>query len=108
MQNIEYEYAFTNGELDIDKIMSKSKRKRILTVSVKDFEVMAHVEDKVHAYELNGFEKILDFSSGEIKENTYAAIFMHNNQKVKMIFEPNEEILKGIFYLIPRKLYMKK
>ena len=107
-QNIEYEYIYTNGDLDIDKIINKSKRKRVLSVSVKDFDVMAHVEDKNHAHEMTGFEKNLDFSSGEIKSNTYAAVFNHNNQKVKMIFEPNEEILKGIFHLIPRKLYLKK
>lgn len=107
-QNIEYEYTFTNGDLDIDKIINKSKRKRILTVSVKDFEVMAHVEDKDHAHELNGFQKTLDFSSGEVKPNTYAALLMHKNEKVKMIFEPNEEIVKGIFHLIPRKLYIKR
>ncbi|HHW67091.1 MAG: hypothetical protein PWP07_2061 [Epulopiscium sp.] len=107
-QNIEYEYSFTNGDLDIDKIINKSKRKRLISVSVKDFEAMAHVEDKDHSHELSGFEKTLDFSSGEIKSNTYAAVFMHNNQKVKMIFEPNEEILKGIFHLIPRKLHIKK
>ncbi|NLK97704.1 MAG: hypothetical protein GX272_06450 [Epulopiscium sp.] len=107
-QNIEYEYSFTNGELDIDQIINKSSRKRVVSVSVKEFDVMAHVEDKDHAHELTGFEKTLDFSSGEIKANTYAAIFVHNNQKVKMIFEPNEEILKGIFHLIPRKLYIKK
>ena len=107
-QNIEYEYSFTNGDLDIDKIINKSKRKRLISVSVKDFEAMAHVEDKDHSHELSGFEKTLDFSSGEIKSNTYAAVFMHNNQNVKMIFEPNEEILKGIFHLIPRKLHIKK
>ena len=27
--NVEYEYVFVNGDLDIDKIMNKSRRKRI-------------------------------------------------------------------------------
>lgn len=107
-QDIEYEYILTNGDLDIDKIMNKSKRKRVLSVSVKNFVAMAHVEDTEHAHELNNFEKTLDYSSGEIKPNTYAALFNHNNQKVKMIFEPNEEIIKGIFHYIPRKLYIKR
>jgi len=69
---------------------------------------MAHVEDNNHTHEFDGFEKTLDYSSGEAGENTYAALFNYNNQKVKMIFEPNEAILKGIFYYIPRKLYIKK
>lgn len=106
--NIEYEYILTNNELDIDKITNKSKRKKILSVSVKDFDVMAHVEDNNHAHEFNGFDKVIDYSSGEIKSNTYAAMFNYKSQKVKMIFEPNEEILKSIFHYIPRKLYIKK
>ncbi|MBQ3942745.1 MAG: hypothetical protein II669_00320, partial [Elusimicrobia bacterium] len=29
--NLEYEYILTNGTFDVDKIMSKSSRKRLLT-----------------------------------------------------------------------------
>ena len=106
--NIEYEYILTNDELDIDIIMSKSKRKKLLTVSVKNFEIMAHINDDNYAHEFRGFDKVLDYSSREIKDNTYIAMFNYNNQKIKMIFEPNEEILKGIFQYIPRKLHIKK
>ena len=30
--NVEYEYVFVNGDLDIDKIMNKSRRKRMFSV----------------------------------------------------------------------------
>src|SRR5690554_5559375 len=36
-RNIEYEYIVTNGELDIDMIMARKKRKRIFSASSKDF-----------------------------------------------------------------------
>ncbi|MFR1760195.1 MAG: hypothetical protein ACLSX2_10860, partial [Christensenellaceae bacterium] len=29
---VEYEYSFTNGELDVDKVVNNTKRKRLLTV----------------------------------------------------------------------------
>jgi len=45
--DIEYEYILTNDELDVDKIIGKSKRKKLLTVSVKEFEIMAHVNGKL-------------------------------------------------------------
>ena len=32
----EYEYIFTNGELDIDKISAKRKRERIVTVKLRE------------------------------------------------------------------------
>ena len=31
--NVEYEYIVTNGEMDIDKIIAKRSRKRLLTVN---------------------------------------------------------------------------
>ena len=34
--NVEYEYLFLNGDLDIDKIMNKSKRKKLFNANVSD------------------------------------------------------------------------
>ncbi len=34
--NVEFEYIFTNGEIDIDMITAKSERKRMETFNVKD------------------------------------------------------------------------
>ena len=34
---VEYEYAFTNGDLDVDKIIAMKKRKEMLSTSVRDF-----------------------------------------------------------------------
>ena len=40
-QGVEFEYSFTNGELDIDKIMAKRKRKTLVSVNYKQICVMA-------------------------------------------------------------------
>lgn len=45
MQNIEYEYLLTNSEIDIDKIMSKRGRKRIVSFDFKEVSICANVED---------------------------------------------------------------
>ena len=39
--DIEFEYLYVNGELDFDKIYAKSRRKRILTVTMAHLEMMA-------------------------------------------------------------------
>lgn len=106
--DVEYEYIFTNGELDIDKIFNKSRRKKALTVNVKQFEVMAHIEDPMHIHEWKRAQKVLDYSSGKTKENTYGAIFTQEGQLVQLIFEPNGSILEGIGHYIPRQLHRKK
>ena len=39
--DLEYEYLYVNGELDIDKIMSKQKRKRVGSYDMKKVEIVA-------------------------------------------------------------------
>ncbi|NLP45728.1 MAG: hypothetical protein GX347_01630 [Epulopiscium sp.] len=106
--NVEYEYIFTNGELDIDQIFNKSRRKRALTVNVKQFEIMAHIEDPMHIHEWERAQKVLDYSSGKTHDHTYSAIFTQEGQTVQLIFEPNDTILEGIRCYIPRQLHIKK
>ena len=44
--NVEYEYLYVNGDLDIDKIMNKSKRKRVFSTNVKEMELFAPVNSE--------------------------------------------------------------
>ena len=41
--DLEYEYVFVNGELDIDRIASKAKRKRMKSFDLAKMEMMAPV-----------------------------------------------------------------
>lgn len=108
MLNQEFEYVFTNGELDIDRISNQSRRKRVFSGHVKEFEVMAHVEDKVHIGEFGSAAETWNFSSGGVKDNTYAALVTYKGKKIKLILEPNEKILQAITHVIPRKVFVKK
>ena len=38
--DLEYEYLYVNGDLDIDKIMGKQKRKRVFSMNVNDLELL--------------------------------------------------------------------
>ncbi len=46
LRKIEYEYAFTNGELDIDKIIAQRKRKRVFSASCRDFEAFGKLDSE--------------------------------------------------------------
>ena len=39
--SVEYEYLYINGELDVDKIFSKSRRKRAAVYTMEQLELMA-------------------------------------------------------------------
>jgi len=107
-QNVEYEYIFTNGELDIDVIYNKSKRKRLFSSTIKDVEIMAHVQDTAHTRELSNAAETKDYSSGVVGPNTYAFVMPYKGKRTKFIIEPNEMMLKAFStVLTPRKLIKK-
>ena len=44
--DLEYEYVYVNGELDIDKIMAKSKRKRVQSFDLS----LIHISEPTRPY----------------------------------------------------------
>ena len=106
--NVEYEYVYTNGELDIDIIYNRSRRKRLFSIVVKDFEIMAHIEDKTHARAFDGAQETINCHSGVNGPNTYAFLATIKGKRSKVIFEPNEKMLKAIGTSLPRrKLHLR-
>lgn len=106
--NVEYEYIYTNGELDIDCIYNKTKRKTLFTAEVKDFEIMAHIDDKSNLAPFENYP-VKDFSSGDLLGNTYVFVASLNGKNYRFIIEPNDEMLNSMsVYLTPRKLFRKK
>ena len=103
--NVEYEYVFTNGELDIDVIYDRSRRKRVFSANVKDFEIMAHVEDRTHEHSFSAVQEVLDYSSGIVGLESYAFIATQKGKKSKIIIEPNEKMLKAISGVLTRRKF---
>lgn len=98
----EFEYSFTNGEMDIDVIYNQSKRKRLLTIDCKKILAMEKVKSKEHV--AKDIAKVLDYSSGVMNENLYALTYQIDGQKTRIYIEPNEQILKGIHSFAPRSV----
>ena len=106
--NKEFEYIFTNGELDIDCIYGKARRKRKFTCNIKDARFLAHANNREAEVELKKITESLNFGSGRVNENTWYLLVSHQGKHVKMIFEPNEAMFNAIrTYIGPRKIYKK-
>ncbi len=98
--NVEYEYIVTNGTMDIDKIINKSSRKRVLSfelASVSRLEkfnqgLLSSVNSKeiVTACNLNDPEAYLMVSSTEGKGTSY------------LIFAPDERVRGAIVKFVPK------
>lgn len=104
--DLEYEYLFVNGNLDIDKIMAKSKRKRIFEMTVNELEVLA----PSGAPELRQYQslKAQNYSSCTAGAETYEMIVTQNGSKKRIIFEPNSVIVDGFRMLAPRKVFIQR
>ncbi len=102
--SVEYEYLYLNGELDIDKVIAKQKRKKAYTLDMKDVVVIATVESG----EVRPFQsvKTSDFSSGVMSPSVYKAVISKNGEKTAILFEPNEDLLKGMKMVAPRKVFI--
>ena len=104
--DVEYEYIYLNGEMDVDKIICRSERSRLLTVKAENFEQFGEYNDaareKVDSYPAN---KRFDVRSN--KGNTlYYAIFNHKEyNKTLLIFEPDERILSDMKRYIQKSVW---
>ncbi len=104
-RNIEYEYVVTNGELDIDKIVSKRKRKRIFSASCKEFEILAKVSSNSFSQSVQSIKNRIDATSSINSPGAYFATLSYKGEKTVVLFEPDDRMLNNFKIFIPRKIF---
>ena len=107
-RNVEFEYSLTNSELDIDKIIHRRKRKRVVTVNARNIDILALVSSEQFAREANSatISKKFDCSSGTNSSATCFVVFSDKDgQKTLLIFEPNEKMIDGFKRYSTRKVF---
>lgn len=98
--SIEYEYIFTNGDLDIDKIIGKESRKRIVSIKCAQVEKYADYKNGMVA---PGSVKKTYFFCNEDSENQKYMIVNHKDEgTVMIVFAPDERMQGAIEKYIPR------
>jgi hypothetical protein len=104
-QNIEYEYAYTNGELDVDRIVAESRRKRLLSVDCKDFEIVARVSSDKYSDEYRKIPNKVEAVSSMRSPDVYFAVFENSGKRTILYFEPNDKMIEAMWKYIPRKFF---
>ncbi len=107
MGDEEYEYIFLNGELDFARIVGKKKRVELLSVSMKEVELVAPVHSEKLAPYRNpdgAHYHAKDFSSAfsSHQERMYEMICRTEEQAYRITFEPNEKLLEAMWQAAPR------
>ena len=109
-QNIEYEYTFTNGELDIDAIYSKRRRVHLLTVRAKEFTICAPAYDerfKEQYLNVSGIKHYYKTVSRMDSEAVYFADFLLNGDRVRLFFEPSGRMIEAIKRFNMRNVHVR-
>lgn len=100
MLNIEFEYISTNGSVDVDKIINKSSRKRLVAFECNKVEGVVEYTD---SYKKNNGVKT--FVCTDSLDDAY--IFTVQTKefgKCDIILSPNQEFINHIKLFIPRSL----
>lgn len=93
--NLEYEYIYTNGEIDVDRIAGKRKRKRITTVKITSFESFEKYDHE--KYKNNKYDVRIMACTDIADPDTYCATYHgKENKSCLLVFTPNEKILASL------------
>ena len=102
--DLEFEYLYLDRELVVDKVMAKSRRKRVATYSLDRVEILAPVK----SYRLDNYKnrnaKVKDYSiREELKPDLRYVMFYEGGDKI--ILSPSPEMIKVMKNVAPRKVF---
>lgn len=105
--NIEFEYALTGGELDVDHIENKTKRKRLLrSIHARSLQIMAPASGSEYTQAYKSL-KTIDASSNSGLEKAYFAVFEKDGIQQCLLFEPNAKMLDMMHRFNPDKIHIQ-
>jgi hypothetical protein len=104
-RNVEYEYAVTNGDLDIDKIIAQRKRVRIFSENCKNFEIVAKLKSDHFTPQYRSFKGQIDCTSTREADGVWFIALNYKNEQTIVYFEPTEKMLQNFKTFIPRKVF---
>ncbi len=109
-RNIEYEYICVQGEMTVDKIIGKRKRKKMLKFDVKSIDDMGKWLEVADSFDKKKFkDNIYHASIHESSELTYYVVLhdMVSKKHCLLLFSPNEKTLETMKPFLKRELKVK-
>ena len=103
----EYEYTFTNGDLDFAKVFNNQKRKTLGTMRVKNVDAFGPVNSEQFNKLINmpGIKRRNWFLNRD--SELYFFYYQKESEKNMIIFEPSEEMVEYIRKYLPRGVQVK-
>ena len=103
----EFEYTFTNGDLDFAQVFNNQKRKTLGTMRVKNVEAFGPVDS-------DHFRRLIN-TPGLTRRNwflnrgakLYYFYYQKENTKNMIVLEPSDELVDMICKYLPRGVYQE-
>lgn len=93
--NQEFEYAITNDNITVDKVIAKRRRKKVLDMNINEFDDFAKVSSG--NFDNKKFAKYYIACDDMNNENNYGATFNSETYGSSvLIFTPNEKVIDSI------------
>ena len=103
-RNVEYEYCVTNGDIDVDKIVARRKRTRLVSVSGRKIRALAPYDP---AKPLGKFQRtVLVAPSLDMEGLWYFTYHSKKNGNTLVVFQPNERVLRQLYAGLPKLVQM--
>lgn len=95
MQNVEFEYSVTNGDIDIDQITAQRKRKRIVSVSGEKIETFAPYN--AAEYTNRHFDRTVMAATSPDAQGVWCFTYhSKKNGNTLVIFEPEDRVINAL------------
>ena len=103
--SVEYEYLYVSKSIEIDSIFSKEKRKKTVEYDLEQMDIFA----EEGAYQLDEYKNIKtvdkDYTSGEEGSKAWVLIVRLGQETHRVRLEPNEDFVKAVKSVYPRKVF---
>ena len=97
--SVEFEYIFTNGDLDIDKITAKSSRKRMVSIKCSEIEKYGEYKGQIAP---GSVKNTFFFCNPDSEGQVYIIAKDRNLGMVMMVLAPEERVKTEIEKAVPR------
>ena len=94
-QNVEYEYCVTNGDIDVDQITARRKRKRLVSVAGRKIECLLPYDPTAP---MGKYQRIVVVAPSLAEEGLW--YFTYNSKKngrTFVVFRPDMRILQAFY-----------
>ena len=102
-RNLEYEYSVTNGDLTVDKIINRQRRKRVVSFDVKNAEEMGKY-DAARLQHRNFDNRYFVGVNEDGRDCWYITCRSQKTGHILVVFSPEERVLDAIKPFLQRQV----